>query len=224
MSFFKRSESPIERYRRLRATGKQLISKMYDVAKGPEYDIMKAAKKLTLPIQEETLILDGETDTSALADFYLHEMRFGGKRIVDVLADSGTELTQDERDLLAAHRNSRCSLYAIISADSVACQIKLRDLLEPGAREVACTDINLSNCSAATPGDLLFTRLLHCADIDMGVGLFFAFRAIHRVDLLNAYQARMRTVVEKERSQRTYIFFYQKNRELGMPQAYEDVV
>jgi len=49
VSFFKRSESPIERYRRLRAAGKQLITKMYDAAKGPEYDIIKAAKKLTLP-------------------------------------------------------------------------------------------------------------------------------------------------------------------------------
>ena len=223
MSFFKRSESPIERYRRLRAAGKQLITKMYDAAKGPQYDIIKAARKLTLPVQDQTLIFDGETDTTALADFYLHEMRFGGKRVVDVLADSGAELTQDERDLLAAHRNSRCSLFAIISADPVASQIKLRDVLEPRAPEVACTDINLSKCSATKPGDLLFTRLLHCADIEMSGGLVFAFRAVYRVELLNAYTARMRAVAEKERSQRTYVFFYQKNRELGMPQAYQDV-
>ena len=98
MSFFKRRESHIERYRRLRAAGKQLITKMYDAAKGPQYDIIRAAKKLTLPLQNRTLIFDGETDTTALADFYLHEMRFGGKRIVDVLADSGAELTPDERD------------------------------------------------------------------------------------------------------------------------------
>jgi len=69
----------------------------------------------------------------------------------------------------------------------------------------------------------LFTRVLHCADVQMSGGLFFAFRAMDRVDLLNAYEARMRTVSENERSQRTYIFFYQKNRELGMAQAYEDV-
>jgi hypothetical protein len=138
------------------------------------------------------------------------------------MADSGAELTQDKRDLLAAHRNSRCSLFAIISADPVASQIKLRDILNPGAPEVALTDINLSKCSAAKPGDLLFTRLLHCGDIDMSVGLFFAFGAIHRVGLLNAYEARMRAVAEKERSQRTYVFFYQKNRELGMPQAQPD--
>jgi len=222
--FSHRSESHIERYRRLRAAGKQLISKMYGVAKGPQYDIIKAARKLTIPVQDRTLIFDGETDTTALADFYLHEMRFGGKRIVDVLAESNAELTQDQRDLLAAHRDSRCSMFVIVSADSVASQIKLRDLLEPAAPEVALTDINLSKCSATKPGDLLFTRLLHCADIVMSAGLFFAFGAVHRIGLLNAYEARMRTVAENERSQRTYVFFYQKNREVGMLQAYEEVV
>ncbi len=197
---------------------------MYDAAKGPEYDMIKAAKKLTIPIEGRTLIFDGETDTNALADFYLHEMRFGGKRIVDVVADSGIKLTPDERDLLAAHRNSRCSLFAIISVNSPSCQVMLRDLLETGAPDVALTDINLSRSAAARPGDLMFTRLIRCGEIDMGAGLFFAFRAIHRIHLLNSYEARMRTVEEKERAQRTYVFFYQRNRELGMPQAYEDVV
>src|SRR5947208_2922281 len=87
-------------------------------------------------------------------------MRFGGKRIVDVLADSGAELTQDERDLLAAHRNSRSSLFVIVSADSVACQIKLRDPLQPSTLEVALTDINLSRCSATKPGEQCLLRFL----------------------------------------------------------------
>lgn len=224
VTVFNRSENHIEHYRRLRATGKQLISKMYDAAKGPQYSIIKAAKKLTLPVHEHTLVFDGETDTNALADFYLHEMRFGGKRIVDVLADSGVELTPDERDVLTGHCNSRCSLFVIVSVDPDACQTKLRDLLEPEAPEVAFTDINLSNCSSVEPGDMLFTRLVHCAGVTMGAGLFFAFRAVHRIHLLNAYQARMRTVTAKERSERTYVFFYQKNRQLGVPQAYAEVV
>jgi hypothetical protein len=224
VTFFNRSEDHIGHYRRLRAAGKQLVSKMYDAAKGPRYSMIKAAKKLTLPVQERTLIFDGETDTNALADFYLHEMRFGGKRIVDVLADSGAELTPDERDLLTGHRNSRCSLFAIVSVDPDACQTRLRDLLEPGAPEVALTDISLSKSPGTEPGDMLFIRLVHCAGLTMGAGLFFAFRAVHRIHLLNAYQARMRTVAEKERSERTYVFFYQKNRQLGTPQAYAEVV
>ena len=74
-------------------------------------------------------------------------MRFGGKRVVDVLADSSAELAQDERDLLAAHRNSRCSLFAIISADPVASQIKLRDVLEP-LDEIDATSYVISDAAS----------------------------------------------------------------------------
>ena len=69
--------SHIEHYRHLRSVGRQLITKMYEAAKGPPYDMIKAAKKLTLPTQDRTLLFDVETDVNALADFYLHEMRFG---------------------------------------------------------------------------------------------------------------------------------------------------
>jgi hypothetical protein len=224
MSLIKRKQPDLERYRQLRAAGKRLISKMYDVAKGPEFDIGKAAKKLTIRVVERTLVFDGETDTAALADFYLNEMRFGGKRILDVLAESGTALTADERELLAAHRNARSSLSATIGADPVACQIQLRDLLEPSAPDVTLTDIGLSQSAAAAPGVLLFTRVLSCEDCDMAAGLFFGFPAAQRIHLLNAYAARMATVAEKEWSQRTYVFFYQKHREFGLEQAYQNVV
>jgi hypothetical protein len=225
MNLFNRSQhdqSSVERYRRLRAAGKELIQKMYDAAKGPQYDIIKAARKLTIPVDGRTLIFDGETDTTAMADFYLHELRFGGKRIVDVLAESDAALTDQERELLEAHRKSRCSLFAIVSADADAARIRLHDLLERGAPEVCLTDISLSQ-SPVQPGDLLFLRLLECAGLQIGAGLFFGFSAVHRIHLLNAYAARMRTVEEKDRAQRTYIFFYQKNRELGFEQAYEDI-
>ena len=121
------------------------------------------------------------------------------------------------------HRDSCCSLFEIISTDSDACQIQLRDLLLPSSPDVSLTDFNLSHSSAVRLGDLLFTRVLRCADICMSGGLFFAFAASHRMGLLDTYEARMRTVIENERSQRTFVFFYQKNREFGMPQAYEEV-
>ena len=197
---------------------------MYEVARGPQYDIGKAARKLTLPVQGRTLIFDGESDTTALADFYLHEMRYGGKRIVDVLADSGVELTPDEAELLAAHRNSHCSLFEIVGTDPVAAQIKVRDLLAPGASEISFTDITLSKGLGIGRGDLLFARLVYGSGIHMSAGLFFPFDAIHRTHLINAYNARMRTVAERDRAQRTYIFFYQKSRELGLEHAYQEIV
>src|SRR4051812_9625064 len=113
--------------------GKGLITKMYDATKGPQFDMIKAAKKLTIPVHGRTVCFDGETDTNALADFYLHEMRYGGKRIVDLLAESGADLTLDERELLEGHRQARCSLFAITRVDPIACQVHLHDLLETEA-------------------------------------------------------------------------------------------
>jgi hypothetical protein len=197
---------------------------MYEVAKEPHYDLIKAAKKLTLPVQARTLVFDGESDTAALADFYFHEMRYGGKRIVDVLAESGADLTLEEAEMLEAHRHARCSLFEHVSADPVTAQIHLRDLLEPGAPDAAMTDINLSHSPALQPGDMLFTRLVRCADLTMGAGMVFVFRAVHRIHLLNAYEARLGTVDEKERSPRTFVFFFKKNRELGCPREYVEVV
>jgi len=213
----------IERYRQLRATGKVLVEKMYEVARGPLYDLHKAARKLTIPVVDRTFILDGETDTTALADFYLHEMRYGGRRIVDVLAESGAELTSDERFLLEAHRKARCSLFEILGLEPDARQIRIRDLLTPDSGEVSFMDINMSTGGAIEPGDMLFMRLIDCGELVMGCGLFFGFRAVHRVHLLNAYAERMRTVHEKDRAERSYVFFYRKHREIGVEQAYEDV-
>jgi hypothetical protein len=99
----------------------------------------------------------------------------------------------------------------------------LRDVLDRSALQVSFTDITLSH-SPIRPGDLLFTRVVDCGGIQMGAGLFFAFGAVHRIHLLNAYQARMRTVEEADRSQRAYVFFYQKNRALGIPQQYQEIV
>jgi hypothetical protein len=223
MGLFTQSHSRIDRYRELRAAGKQLVSKMFAAARAPQYDIVKAAKKLTLPVHDRTLIFDGETDTSALPDFFLHEMRYGGRRIVDLLEESQPDLTDDERALLAAHRVARCSLFQVSEINPADCQVKLHDLLDSSDPDPCLTDISYSNCGAAHPGDLIFTRLLHCDGISMTSGFFFGFVAVHRFHLLNAYAARISTVEQKEKALRKFVFFYQKNRELGAEQAYQDV-
>ena len=68
--------SIIDDYKRLRAASQVLVSKLRDAVPPFEFDIVKAAKKLTIPTQGRTLIFDeGETETAALMDFYLHEFR-----------------------------------------------------------------------------------------------------------------------------------------------------
>jgi hypothetical protein len=58
--------------------------------------MLRAAKKLTIPIQSGTLVFDGETATSALMDFYMHEFFKGGRRMVDCCDPVAAGLSQKE--------------------------------------------------------------------------------------------------------------------------------
>ena len=49
--------------------------------------MIKAATMLTLPVSERTLLFDGETDMNALADFWIHELRRGGKIMMEHIAE-----------------------------------------------------------------------------------------------------------------------------------------
>lgn len=213
-------ESHLEHYRRLRMAGRQLISKLHEVARDPSFDLFKAGRKLTIPVRGRTFIFDSPGQMGVLMDFYFHEMRYANRRIVDVLAESNTELTPDEHDLLTAHRVSHCSFFTALSSDPDICQIRLQDLLEPKATEIPLTDISLSQ--TITCGDLLFMRIVNCQGVHMSGGIFFPFRAVHRLHLLNAYAERMRTVPDKERSLRAYVFFFRRCREIGIDHAYEE--
>jgi hypothetical protein len=213
----------IEIYRHVLMTGRQVILKLHQTAKHPDFDLSQAARKLTLKMRDRMLLFIGSEEMPALMDFFFHEMRYRGRRIVDVLAESGADLTEDEREVLNARRVARCSLFSIVSVDPDACLVRLRDQLDSAASESDMTDINLSKSPIAL-GDLLFTRLVTCRGIHMGGGILFPFAAVHRLHLLNSYFERMRTVPDKERSLRSYVFFFRKCREIGIRHAYEENV
>jgi len=45
-----------------------------------DFDMVKAARKMTLPTEERTFIFDSETDQNALLDFYVCEYRRGERQ------------------------------------------------------------------------------------------------------------------------------------------------
>ncbi len=215
-----RSSDPIESYKRLRATGRELVPKILKATRDSGHDMLKAARKITLPVQGRTLIFDDETDQNALMDFFIHEFRAGGRRVVDCCDPEAMGLSPDERDLLEAHRHARASLFAVESVDGRNAQLRLRDLLEPQAPEVMLSDLSMSSIPEAAGELLIYTRVLACQGIEMGAGSFFGFSARHRDRLLEAHAARMESVTPGERSERTFIFFYQRHRDFGEAQAY----
>ncbi|MGI8604911.1 MAG: hypothetical protein ACR2OZ_18225 [Verrucomicrobiales bacterium] len=220
------SEQPdlIERYKRLRIIGRGLVPKVLEATRHLDFDMIKAAKKLTLPVSGRTLIFDeGETDTNAFIDFYLHEFRVGGRRVVDCCDPEAMGLSPDERDLLEAHRSTRASLFDVLAVDAANELLQMRDLLASDKPDVRLTDLSLSSMDNVAGNLLLFVRVLACQGIEMSSGCFFSFSPRHRQRLLDAHALRMKTVAPAEYSQRTFIFFYQRHREFGEAEAYAEV-
>ena len=211
----------IDDYKRFRAASKGLVSKLRDAVPPFEFDIVKAAKKLTIPTQGRTLIFDeGETETAALMDFYLHEFRAGGRRLIDCCDPEKAGLLADEKALLDAHKSSRASLFEVVETEPKTARLRLRDMLEPWEPDVMLSDLSMSSAKDLPGSVLLYLRVMSCQNIQMSSGCFFTFSMRQRERLLSAFSSRMKTVPPGERSQRAFIFFYQRYREFGEPQAY----
>jgi hypothetical protein len=98
-------------YQEIRAAGKDLFSKIVAATRHLDFDIIKAAKKMTLPTSERTLLFDSETDQNALLDFYVCEYRRGGKTRVEACEPQATNLSPLQVEQLRALRESRTSLF-----------------------------------------------------------------------------------------------------------------
>ena len=217
MNFFRRSNT-IETYKRVRAAGHSLFPKINETSQSREFDMLKAAKKMTLPIQRQTIIFDGETETAALMDFFFHEFRKGGRRLIDCCQP--VALTPDEQDVLAAHRLAQTSLFEILARDAKRAEVRLGNLLFPEQPEVILSDVSMSQTGWNLAMPLLFLRVVACQGIAMSSGSNFTFQPDQRNRLLEGYARRMETVAASEQSERRFIFFYQQHREFGVKQEF----
>jgi hypothetical protein len=213
-------------YEEVRKAGRELIPKIYKNPISKEYDIIKAAKMLTLPVSDRTLLFDGETDMNALADFWIHEFRRGGKTMIERCRPEEMGLSPLEAELLLAHQRTRTSLFEVIEAQPRERRLRLCDLLEPERAEVRLTDVSLS----VSLGDahwqrppMIFFRIITVQGYEVTSGVSFVFRPVHKQALLAAHQERMNRVPPGDKAERRYVFFYRKQREIGEEQAYASV-
>jgi len=219
MGLFSRNDS-VARYKHLRAVSLGLPSKVLAATRALDFDMLKAAKKLTLPVSGRTLIFDGEAESAALMDFYFHEFRKGGRTLLDCCDSDTMVLSADERDLIEAHRQARTSLFEVTETKPREAQIRLRDVLDPDQPDVMLSDISMSSMGDISGKLLLFVRVVACQGIEMSSGIFFPFAPRHRTRLLDGYAGRMKTVPAGERSERRFIFFFQRHREFGEGQEF----
>jgi hypothetical protein len=212
-------------YQKIRAAGKAMHSKAVKATRHLDFDMRRIAKRMTLPLAGRTLVFDGEAAQNAFLDFWFHEYRLNGKSLVESVDPVAAGLEPLEIEVLEAYRQARTSFFATESVLPGSHQVRLRDLLAPDRPETLLTDMGLSDSMERMGQRLaLFCRLVVVRDVAMTSGFSFGFEPERVPGILQAYRQRMKKVAPPDLSEARFVFFFQKHRQLGVEQAYQDVV
>ena len=213
-------------YKELRAASKSVHSKVLDATKGLKgFDLIKIARRLTLPISGQTLLFHDETAQNAFFDFWYHEYRVEGRSLAESVDTAKAGLTELELKMLEAHRRSRTSLFQIEEAFPIEHQVRMRDLLEPEQPEIVLTDFGLSE--SLTPQVLkaaLFFRLVTLGEVSMSSGVFFVFPKPFLPEVLRTYDQNRKFVPAADLPQKRFIFFFRRYHLTGVEQQYQDIL
>jgi hypothetical protein len=212
-------------YQEIRAAGKAMHSKALEATRHLDFIPFRIAKRMTLPVAGRTLIFDDEVVQNAFFDFWFHEYRLNGKSLVESLDPVAAGLDPLETEVLEAHRQARTSFFVTEDSMPAEHQVRLRDLLEPAQAATVLTDIGLSDSMRRMDLQLaLFCRVAVVRGISMTSGFSFGFEPERVPGILEAHRQRMKKVPAAEVSEARFVFFFQKYRQLGVEQRYQDVV
>jgi hypothetical protein len=212
-------------YQEIRDAGKAMVGKVLEATTHLEFNPLRIAKRLTLPVAGRTLVFDGEVAQNAFFDFWLHEYRVNGKSLVASVDPVAAGLESLEIEVLEAHRQARTSFFATETVLPESHQIRLYDLLEPDRPETLLTDMGLSDSMQRVGTRLaLFCRRLVVRGLAMTTGFSFGFEPEFVPGILQAYRQRMKKVAPSDLSEARFVFFFQKHRQKGVEQEYQDVV
>ena len=211
-------------YQEIRAAGKSMQPKALAATRHLDFNPVRIAKRMTLRTSGKTLIFDDETVQNAFFDFWFHEYRLTAKSLVESVDPVTAGLEPLETEVLEAHRQARTSFLQAEAVMPWEQQIRLRDLLAPDRTEVLLTDMGLSDSMERLAPLALFCRLVAVRGITMTSGFSFGFDPKRVPGILEAYRQKTKNVPPAELSETRFVFFFQKYRQLGVAQAYQDVV
>jgi len=212
-------------YQEIRAAGKAMHGKVFEVTKALDFDPIRMAKRMTLPLSGRTLIFDGEVAQNAFFDFWFHEYRVNGKSLAESVDPVAAGLKLLEAEVLTAHLQAPTSFWMTEAAEPREHQIRLRNLLEPETPEALLTDIGLSESMHELRVRLaLFCRLVVVRGITMTSGFSFGFLPERVPGILQAYRQKMKNVPPADLPEARFVFFFQKHRQFGEAQEFQDVV
>ena len=215
----------IATYKALRAASKSWFEKIMRHPATKNFEIVKAAKKLTLAVEGRTIIFEDETETAVLMDYYLFDYRPVDKSVAESCLFAPDQLTPLEADLHLANLASRTSLFEAVAVHDHEPKILLRDRLNKDAPDLWLTDLGLSDSFRRIGGKvLLFTRVISLHGLHITGGSSFVFEPKREFALVDGYSRAMWSVPARHRDHRRTSYFLGLNRRFGLAQALADVV
>lgn len=211
-------------YKTARAAAQSWLPKIMRHPASKPFDIVKAARKLTLPVEDRLIVFESETEQALLMDFYLVDYRPDGKSVAETCVFAPGELTPDETEAHRAMLASRTSLFEAVAVHDREPKILLRDRLDPAAPELWLTDLGLAGSIRRLGKVLLFTRVFSPYGLHMTGGFSFVFETKHEPALVAGYRRELWSAPAAHRNHRRTIFFLAQHRRHGLEQAYADVV
>ncbi|HWI57696.1 MAG TPA: hypothetical protein VNZ22_10755 [Bacillota bacterium] len=212
-------------YEELRVAGKAMHAKVLAATQHLDFNPVRIAKRMTIPVVGRTILFDDESVQNAFLDFWFHEYRVNGKSLAQSVDPVAAGLTPLEAEVLEAARQAQTSLFKMEGVLPQEHQVRLRDVLESTRPELLLTDLGLSaSLHRHSVHLVLFCRPVAVRSVTMTSGFNFGFLPERLPGLLEAYRQKMKKVPPEELPLQRFIFFFQKHRQIGLRETYQDVV
>jgi len=201
--------SGINRYMKMREAGKAVNSKLM---KYVSKDMMNhAVKQLGIRMQGNKILFDCEEETSYLMNFLLFDYKVNGKNTVQTYQESTIAKTKTENELINSMLSSYTSLFEVTSIRGFT--VGLTDLFRTTDKPIKLIDIAFS--VTASPGTLVFIRLIPIGDRYMTSGVSFIFRKEIKQYVLRRYRKISKKIETGDQDMKRYISFFKLNKECG---------
>ncbi len=199
-------------YNQLRQVGKRLSGEMPQIY-GLEKSFPEIARLFGIA-QGREIILESEEEMNFIIDFYLHEYLFNGQTILERYRSDHPNLDPLETLYLDSAKVSYTSLFKVTQVNPAANTLTVIDVLNDSDSALDVLNINLSK--TATPGYVIFTRLLPNDHFNAFSGMFAIFDPDKDRSLLKRYKVMRKRVKADRESVQRFVACFKLNRILGL--------
>lgn len=170
-----------------------------------------AVKLLGIRMQGNTILFDSEEETSYLMNFLLFDYKVNGKNTVQIYQESHKANTEIENEIINSLRSSYSSLFEVTTIRGFT--VRLKDLFKATDKPIKLVDVAFS--MTASPGTMVFVRLVPLGDRYMTSGVSFIFRKEIKQYLLRRHRKISKKIQASDQDMKRYIAFFRLNKECG---------